>query len=58
MILLEDQNIKTFLQKDMFQISLKNTVPWTYVISDLKWLERFLKKKLKKLIKKSLDLKN
>ena len=42
----------------MFQISLKDTVPWTYVISDLKWLERFLKEKLKKLIKKSLDLKN
>ena len=30
-------NIKTFLQKVTFQIDLKvkNTVPWTYVISDL-----------------------
>ena len=43
MILLEYQNIKTFLQKDMFQIGLKkfvikkvkNTVLWTYAISDL-----------------------
>ena len=43
MILLEYQNIKTFLQKDMFQIGLKkfvikkvkNSVLWTYAISDL-----------------------
>ena len=43
--MLEYQNIKKFLQKTLFQISLKkflrlkkvkNTVPWTYVISDLK----------------------
>ena len=43
-ILLEYQNIKTFLQKVTFQIRLKevfvirknkNTVPWTYVINDL-----------------------
>ena len=41
---LEYQNIKTFLQKSMFQIGLKkflwlekvkNIVAWTYVISDL-----------------------
>ena len=43
-ILLEYQNIKIFLQKTMFQIGrkkfvireFKNTVQWTYVISDLK----------------------
>ena len=44
-ILLKYQNTKTFLQKAMFQIGLKiflglrkgkNTVPYTYVISDLK----------------------
>ena len=44
-ILLEYQNIKTFLQKTMFQIGpmkffditkIRNTAPWTYVISDLK----------------------
>ena len=46
-ILLEYQNIKTFLQKAMFQISLKKflllkvkiAVLWTSVISDLKWKE-------------------
>ena len=32
-ILLEYRNIKTFLQKVKI---IKNTVPWTYVISDLK----------------------
>ena len=45
MILLEYQNINIFLRKVLFQIGLKkflllqklkNTVPWTYVISDLK----------------------
>ena len=44
-ILLEYQNIKTFSQKNIFQIGLKkflsfkkvkNTVLWTYVISHLK----------------------
>ena len=44
-ILLEYQNIKTFLQNAIFQVSLKkflrlkqvkNTVLWTFVISDLK----------------------
>ena len=40
--MLEYKNIKTFLQKAMFLIGLKkikkvkNTVPLTYVISDLK----------------------
>ena len=39
--MLEFQNIKTFLQKDILQIGLfvisniKNTVPWTYIINDL-----------------------
>ena len=45
MTLLEFQNIKTFLQKFTLQIGLKNflwlkkvknTILWTYVISDLK----------------------
>ena len=45
MILLEFQNVKTFLQKFTLQIGLKNflwlkkvknTILWTYVISDLK----------------------
>ena len=39
---------------------VKNTVPWTYVISDLKMeeiFETFYEKKLQKQIKKSLDLK-
>ena len=44
MILFEHQNIKTFLQKTMFQIwsedgfvftKVENTVQWIYVISDL-----------------------
>ena len=43
LILLEYQNIKTFLQKVILQIGLKKslllksykTVPWTYVINDL-----------------------
>ena len=49
MILLEYQNIKTILQKAMYQIDLKkcsllqrlikNIVPWTYAISDLKGKE-------------------
>ena len=59
-ILLEYQNIKTFLQKAMFQIDyeevfvikkVKNTVPWTYAISDLKREEivgTFFKKELQK----------
>ena len=43
MIMLEFQNIKTFLLKEILQIGQKNfwlfvklklTVPWTYVISD------------------------
>ena len=44
--------------------NIKNTVPWTNVISDLKGeelfylkLERFAKKNCKKQIKKSLELK-
>ena len=43
LILLEYQNIRTFLQKVILQIGLKKslllksykTVPWTYVINDL-----------------------
>ena len=33
---------------------VKNTVPWTYVISDLKLLEHFLKKNYKNQISKNL----
>ena len=52
---LEYQNIKIFLQKAMFQVGLKNfslnTVPQTYVISDIKGKEivgTFYKKELQK----------
>ena len=40
---------------------VRNTVPWTYVISDLKGeeiIEMFYEKELQKKIKKSLELKN
>ena len=59
-ILLEYQNIKIFSQKGMFQIGfekvfvitkVKNTVPWTYVFSDLKdeeFVGVFYKKELQK----------
>ena len=49
-ILLKYQNVKTFLQKAILQNwsqevfvikKVKNTVPWTYVISDLKGEEVF-----------------
>ena len=60
MILLEYQNVKTFLQKAMLRIGLKRflwlkklkkTAPWTYVISELKGKESFrtfYKKKFQK----------
>ena len=69
MILLEYQNIKTFLQKgyvpnwseEVFVIKkVKNTAPWTYIISDLKEEEivgTFYEKKLQKKIRKSLESK-
>ena len=59
-VLLEYQNIKAFLRKAIFQIGLKkflwlkkfkNTMPWTYVIIDLKDEEivgTFYEKKLQK----------
>ena len=65
-ILLEYQNMKTFLQKAMFQISLKKffllkvkiAVLWTSVISDLKnekkLSEHFTKKELQKTNQKEL----
>ena len=64
-ILLEYQNIKVFLQKFTFQnwseeIFVKDTLPWTYVINDLKDEEivgTFYENKLNKQIKKSLELK-
>ena len=58
MILLEYQNIKTFLEKTMFLIGFKTflglkkvTVSWTYIISDLKGKEivaTFYEKELQK----------
>ena len=68
-VLLEYQNIKIFFaegyvpnwSKEVIVIKkVKNTVSWTYVISDLKgekivWM--FYKKELQKKIKKSLGLK-
>ena len=63
MILLEYQNIKTFLQKAMFQIfvikKVKNTVPpmLLVILKAKKLLERFTKKNYKKQIKKSLKIK-
>ena len=68
-VLLEYQNIKIFFaegyvpnwSKEVIVIKkVKNTVSWTYVISDLKgekivWM--FYKKELQKNIKKSLGLK-
>ena len=68
-ILLEYQNIKTFLQKvytpnwweEVFVIKkVKNTVPWTYVINVINEEEIvgvFYKKELGKKIKKNLGLK-
>ena len=47
--MLEFQNIKTFLLKDILKI--KNTVPWTYSISDLNGEEitgSFYEKELQK----------
>ena len=58
--MLEFQNIKTFLLKDILQIGqkkffvinkIKNTVPWTYAISDLNGEEvtgSFYEKELQK----------
>ena len=64
-ILLEYQNIKVFLQKGTVQnwsegIFVNDTLPWTYVINDLKDKEivgTFYENKLNKQIKKSLELK-
>ena len=61
-IMSEHENIKTFLQKAMFQIGLKKkTLCCGHVISDLRSEEivgTFNKKNCKKQIKKSLELKN
>ena len=58
--MLEFQNIKTFLLKDMLQIDqkkflvvskIRNTVPWTYAVSDLNGeeiTENFYEKELQK----------
>ena len=58
MVLLQYQNIKTFLQKVMFQsvrekflLKIKNTILWTYGLSDLKGEEicgNFYQKELQK----------
>ena len=62
-ILLEYQYRETFFQKAMLQIDyvtkVKNTVPWTYVISDLKSEEivgTFYKKELQEANKKELRI--
>ena len=68
-ILLEYQNIKTFLQKAMFQIGLKKFL-WLkklktlfrghmllVILKEKKLLERFMKTYSKEQIKKSLKLK-
>ena len=50
-----------YTTKGFFVIKkIKNTVPWTYAISDLtvkKLLKRFTKRNCKKKLKKSLELK-
>ena len=68
-ILLEYQNIKTFLQKGMFQIDLKKFLRLKklktlccghmllVILTEKKLLECFTKKNCKKQIKKSLELK-
>ena len=68
-ILLEYQNIKTFLQKAIFQISLKKflllkNLKTLYrghmllvILKAKKLLERYTKKNYQKAIKKSLELK-
>ena len=60
------QNTKTFLLKDILQIGqerflvlikIKNTVPWTYVVSDLngkKIIGSFYEKELQKTSQKNL----
>ena len=60
-ILLEYQYRETFFQKAILQIDyvtkVKNTVPWTYVISDLKSEEivgTFYKKELQEANQKEL----
>ena len=68
--MLEYQNIKTFLEKAMFQIGLK-TLLWLkklktlfgghmllVILKTTKLLQRFMKKDCKKQIKKSLELKS
>ena len=68
-ILLEYQNIKTFLQKAIFQIGLKKFLllqklkilfrghMLLAILKAKKLLERFTKKNCKKQIKKTLELK-
>ena len=69
LVLLEYQNVKTFLQKSMFQIGLKNFLllkklkilfgghMLLVILKVKKLLEHFTKKNFKKQIKKSLELK-
>ena len=67
MILLEFQNIKTFLQKFTLQIGLKKFLKLKkllyrrhillVILMEKKLLERFMKKYLKKQIKRNLELK-
>ena len=61
--MLEFQNTKTFLLKDMLQIGVsktKNTVPWIYVINDLNDEEitgSFYEKELQKTFQEKFRIK-
>ena len=56
------KNIKNYVpnwSEEVFVIKkVKKTVPWTYLISDLKGERELTKKNCNKQIKKSLELKN
>ena len=63
--MLEFQNIKTFLLKDLLQVfvisKIKTTVPWTYVISDLNGEEvtgSFYEKELQETSQKEFRIEN
>ena len=55
--MLEFQNIKTFLLKDILQIGQKKFLLLVMIIIVKKLLEVFMKKNCKKLVKKNLEYK-
>ena len=59
-ILLEFQNIQTFLSEEVFVIKkVKNTVSWRYIISDLKGeeiIEKFYEMELQKINQKDFRI--